>query len=148
MEWLNVYGILIVVIIMIPNIILARTNPEAFSNPWHNRFIEAIEQAGRFGCMGFMVFNIPGICFALPLGERTGIYLAVNGILLVVYLLGWVIFSNKDTVAKALLLSAVPTLIFLFSGICILSLPLIICAVIFGIGHITLSVKNCICRIK
>ena len=146
MEWLNIYGIAIVALIMLPNIILAKTNPEAFLNPWKNKAVEIIEQVGRFACMGFIVFNIPSLCFALPLDKLLPLYLAVNGVLLLLYSIGWVIFRRSDSVAKAVWLSAVPTAIFLFSGLCILSLPLILSSVIFGIGHITLSVKNCICR--
>lgn len=146
MEWLNIYGIIIVVIIMIPNIIIAKTNPEAFKNPWKNRAIELIEQIGRFCCMGFIVFNIPFLCFALPLDKLLPLYLAVNGALLFLYLLGWIVFKNNDSIVKAVWLSAVPTVIFLFSGLCVLSVPLVISAIVFGIGHITLSVKNCICR--
>lgn len=145
-EWLNIYGIVIVAVIMIPNIILSIKDPAAFESPWKNKLIEILEQIGRFACIAFIVINIPRTCFALPLGDRLPMYIGVNSALLVLYLMGWAVFAKKDTITKALWLSAIPAAIFLFSGLCILSLPLIIASVLFGIGHITLSVKNCIAR--
>ena len=45
------------IIIMIPNIIyvMKETN---FENKYSNKAVEIIEQIGRFGSMGLMVFNI------------------------------------------------------------------------------------------
>ena len=39
-------------------------------------------------------------------------------------------------------LSVTPSVIFLFSGIVLSSVPLIVFAVLFGIGHIAVSYKN------
>ena len=39
-------------------------------------------------------------------------------------------------------LSITPTVIFMFSGIMVLSIPLMLCSIIFGIGHTTVSYKN------
>ena len=69
-------------------------------------------------------------------------YLAVNGVLLILYVSGWIIFRKGRSAAKMLWLSIIPTLLFLFGGIMLLSLPLTVFAVIFGIGHITVSYKN------
>lgn len=76
------------------------------------------------------------------------IYLAVNTALLLTYVLVWIILWNKDSVLRALILSAIPSLLFFFSGIMILSVPLIVTATIFAVGHITLSLTNAFLNIK
>ena len=60
MEWINIFGAIFIAVIMIPNIIYAIKCKDGFENRWSNRTVEVIEQIGRFGCFGFMVFQIPG----------------------------------------------------------------------------------------
>ena len=62
MEWLNPFGLLIIAVIMIPNILFAVKCKDSFANRWSNKAVETMEQIGRFGCFGFMIFNIPGTC--------------------------------------------------------------------------------------
>ena len=52
MEWINVFGTVFVVIIMIPNIIYALKCKNGFENKWHNKAVQIVEQIGRFGCFG------------------------------------------------------------------------------------------------
>ena len=63
MEWLNLFGLIFVAVILIPNIIFAAKCKDGFENKYKNKFIEIIEQTGRFG---FMIFNIPGTCWDFP----------------------------------------------------------------------------------
>ena len=60
MDWLNIFGLIMIAVIMIPNIIFAVRCKEGFQNKWSNKFVEVAEQIGRFGCFGFMIINIPG----------------------------------------------------------------------------------------
>ena len=59
MDWFNYYGLIIMVIIMVPNIVFAVRNENDGSNAYNNKVAETFEQIGRYGCMAFMVFNIP-----------------------------------------------------------------------------------------
>ena len=59
MEWFNIYGLIFIVIIMIPNIIFAVKCRDGFENKRSNKVVEITEQIGRFGCFGFMIINIP-----------------------------------------------------------------------------------------
>lgn len=61
MQFINIYGLIFVVVIMIPNIIFAVKCKDGFQNNWNNKFVEIIEQVGRFGCFAFMILNIPGL---------------------------------------------------------------------------------------
>ncbi len=142
MSWFNYYGLIAVAIILIPNLIIAIVDKGSFANRYNNKSIIALEQIGRYGCMLFMVFNVPYTYFNFWFDSGLIAYLIVNGTLLALYILGWIIFRNGQSATKMLWLSIVPTLLFLFSGIMLLSIPLIIFSIIFGIGHITISYKN------
>ena len=142
MGWFNYYGLIAVAIILIPNIISAVTDKNLYLSAHICRPIAVSEQIGRYGCMAFMVFNIPYTYFNFWFDSALLTYLIVNGILLLLYLFGWVVFGKGRSTIKMLWLSITPTLLFLFSGVMLLSIPLIVFAVIFGIGHITISYTN------
>ena len=78
MGWLNVFGLIMIVVIMIPNIIFAIRCKEGFENKWNNKLLGVAEQIGRFGCLGFMIINIPGTWFGWWSDEALAIYLIVD----------------------------------------------------------------------
>lgn len=142
MSWFNYYGLIAVAIIMLPNIISAVVDKSTFENKYNSKAMLILEQIGRYGCMMFMIFNIPYTYFNFWFTHALIVYLIINGVLLVLYILGWIIFRKGRNTVKMLWLSIIPTTLFLFSGVMLLSVPLIILAVIFGIGHITVSYMN------
>ena len=142
MEWFNIFGLAFITAIMIPNIIFALKHKEAFENRYHNKTIEIIEQIGRFGCFGFMIFNIPTTWFGWWSDEAFAIYLMVDAVLIVLYCTIWVIYLRKNNVFKAMALSIIPSAIFLFSGIMCRSILLIISSLLFAPAHIFISYKN------
>ena len=144
MGWFNYYGLIIIAIIMIPNIIFAFKHKEAFTNTYKNRAVEIMEQVGRYACFALMIFNIPYTYFNFWFDNALVVYLSVNGVLCVAYLIFWGVCWNKNGKLRALSLSITPSLIFFFSGVALANIPLIAFAVIFGINHILLSYKNAI----
>ena len=142
MGWLNIFGLIINAVIMIPNIIFAIRCKEGFENKWSNKFVEVAEQIGRFGCFGFMIINIPGTWFGWWSDEAFAIYLIVDTILVVLYCAIWIICFKKSSIFRALALSVIPSVLFLFSGIMSRSVLLLIAAILFAPSHILLSYKN------
>lgn len=67
----------------------------------------------------------------------------MNSILISIYLLSWVIHW-KSRIVRAAILSITPSLIFIFCGVMILSIPLIVFSVLFSLTHIYISLKNVI----
>ena len=63
MKRFNLYGLIFIVIIMIPNIIFAAKCKDGFENKYKNKLVETLEQIGRFTCFGTMIINIPGTLF-------------------------------------------------------------------------------------
>ncbi len=142
MEWFNVIGLVFLVAIMIPNIVYAIKCKDGFENTWKNKPVEIIEQIGRFGCFGFMIINIPGTWFGWWFGEAFTIYVLINSLLIILYCILWVVLWKKTSVFRALMLSIIPSAVFLFSGIMSRSVLLIISAVLFAPTHILISYKN------
>ena len=141
MSWFNLYGLLVVTVIMIPNIVLALTDKTAFENACKNKAVLALEQIGRYACIAFTIFNVPYTYYGFWFSEAPAVYLVTVGLLLLLYCLGWVVFQKKST-AKMLWLSITPTALFLFGGVMLLSAPLIVSSILFGVGHITVSYQN------
>ncbi|MDD6808064.1 MAG: hypothetical protein PUD72_06440 [Oscillospiraceae bacterium] len=129
-------------VIMIPNIVFAIKCKDGFQNKWNNKYVELIEQVGRFGCFGFMIINIPGTWFGWWSDEALAIYLIVDTILVILYLIIWIICFKKNSVFKALSLSIIPSILFLFSGIMTRSVLLIISSILFAPSHIMISYRN------
>ena len=142
MSWFNYYGLAIMAIIMIPNIVYAFTHKADNKNKYNNKIVEILEQIGRYGCMALMVFNIPYTYFDFWFDYALICYLSVNGVLCLAYLIFWIICWNRRGKLKALSLSIIPTTVFLFSGTVLANIPLIAFAVLFGITHIFISYKN------
>jgi len=142
MEWLNVFGLVMVAVIMIPNILFAMKCKDGFVNKWNNKFVETVEQIGRFGCFGFMIINIPGTWFGWWSDEAFAVYLVVDALLVTLYCVIWAICFRKSSVFRALALSIIPSVLFLFSGIMSRSILLTIAALLFAPSHIMLSYQN------
>jgi hypothetical protein len=142
MEWLNVFGLVMVAVIMIPNILFAMKCKDGFVNKWNNKSVETVEQIGRFGCFGFMIINIPGTWFGWWSDEAFAIYLVVDAVLVTLYCVIWAVCFRKSSVFRALALSIIPSVLFLFSGIMSRSILLTIAAVLFAPSHILISYQN------
>lgn len=144
MEHLNIFGLIFMVIIMIPNIVFAFKCPNGFHNAWRNKKVELLEQIGCFGCFVLMIFNIPSTWFGFSSDEAFAIYLIVNSVMVICYCLIWIICFKRNTVFRALALSIIPSFIFLFSGIMSHSIFLLLAAIIFAPCHIIISYKNAV----
>lgn len=148
MDWINIYGFVFMLFIMIPNIIFTLKNKDGFQNLWNNKIIEVFEQIGRFGCFGFMILIIPGFGFGFSSDEFFSLYLILNTVLIVAYCLIWFICFKKNSIFRALALSIIPSVIFLTSGILSRYILLIVTAIFFAPCHVIISYKNAVLETK
>lgn len=148
MNWINLYGLVFMLIIMIPNIIFAVKNKYGFQNLWSNKAVEIFEQIGRFGCLGFMVLIIPGCGFGFSSDEVFSLYLIIDTLLIAIYCIIWIICFKRNTIFRALTLSIVPSLIFFISGILSRYFPLVITSILFAPCHIIISYKNAVLEMQ
>ncbi|MDE6597388.1 MAG: hypothetical protein K2K60_01955 [Clostridia bacterium] len=147
MGWFNYYGLAIMAVIMIPNIIYAVKHKNDSAPAYNNKAVIIAEQIGRYACFALMIFNIPYTYFNFWFDYAFIVYLSVNGVLCLAYLLFWIICWNKNGKLKALSLSIIPSCIFLFSGIVLASIPLIVFAILFGASHILINYKSVLLNI-
>lgn len=144
MSWFNGYGLVFMAVILIPNIVFAVRCKDGFDNAWKNKCVEVLEQIGRFGCFIFMVFNIPGMWFGFWFRGALVTYVVVDAVLLAAYCLIWIVCFRRSSVFRALALSVIPSALFLFSGVMLRSVLLLVAAVLFAPCHILLSYKNAV----
>ena len=142
MDYINIFGLFFVAVILIPNIIFAMKCKDGFDHKWNNKYIEILEQIGRFGCFGFMIINITGTWFGWWSDEAFAVYLIGDTIFAVVYCIIWIVCFRKSSMFRALALSIIPSVLFLFSGIMSRSVLLFVAAIIFAPSHIAISYKN------
>ncbi len=140
--WFNLFGLIMVICMMIPNIIFAIKCKEGFENYWYKKWLDILEQIGRFGCFGFMIINVPGTYAGFYSIEAYFIYHIIDIIVIAIYCLIWILCFKKYSVFRTLALSILPSFVFLFSGIMIQSWLLTIAAVIFAPCHIMISYQN------
>ena len=142
MEWINIFGLIFMAVIILPNIIFAASGRGGFENLWKNRRVEILEQIGRYGCFIFMIVNIPGTWSGWRSDEWFAVYLLTDSALILIYLIIWVTAFRKESLFTALSLSTIPSFIFLFSGISSGSVLLTVSALLFAPSHILLSYMN------
>lgn len=140
-QWFNAFGIIIVILLLIPNCIYAVKNKNQ-KNQCSNKLINIIEQIGRYGCMILMTFSIGIKEFGFSSVEAFLIYLFGNAILLIAYWIVLGLYFYKKCFWKEMLLAIIPICIFLLSGFTLEHYLLVLFAVIFACGHLYVTVKN------
>lgn len=142
MDWFNHYGLGIILIIMIPNIIYAiKFKHRNIKNHCHKTML-LLEQIGRYACMIFMIFNVPYTWLGFWFDNAIIVYIALNAVLCSLYLMFWLAKSKLSNIVSSIVLSVIPSFIFVISGIMIASIPLIVASLLFAFGHIFISCKN------
>ncbi len=142
MRFFNVYGLVILLLLLIPNLLYYKKHPEAFYNHYQNKRLALVEQIGRYGTFLLMIYNPTNFTLWCESASTRLLYPLVNGILLLFYWMVFIRYWKDNSIAKALALSITPTIIFIFSGVLLLNIALIVLGILFGFAHITISVKN------
>lgn len=139
--WINLFGALIVITMLIPNMIYAIKNRD-FANKYTNKVMNFIEQIGRYGCIILMWLPLLVWKFEFSDANMLLIYLLGNGLLLLLYIIFWILYFKRKSTNGALTLAIIPSCIFLLSGILLHHWTLVAFAALFGIGHIYVTVAN------
>ena len=89
MDWLNVFGLIFVILLLIPNIVYA-IKFKGKKNLCTNKFMNILEQIGRYACMFLMVFNIGIAEFGFGSVDAFLIYSIGNVLLILSYWIIWI----------------------------------------------------------
>ena len=139
--WINWFGLAIVVLMLIPNIVYAVKERDA-KNLCESRALNILEQLGRYGCMLLMVFNIPFAQTGFPFMGAFIAYLLGNALFMLLYWIFWAIWFKRRGLFVSMALAVLPTLMFLLSGLTLGHWLLVGFAVLFGVCHIWVSYVN------
>lgn len=143
--WINIFGAVIVILMLIPNIVYAIKN-KGEKNYCTNLFMNIIEQIGRYACIVLMWLPLLVWKFGFASVFEMMLYLACNGIFLAVYWITFAVYMNRKSLQLALVLAIVPSCIFIFSGILLRHWLLAGFAILFAVGHIYVTYKNAVHR--
>ena len=141
--WINVFGAIIVILMLIPNIVYAIKNKNE-KNLCTNRFMNVIEQIGRYACIVLMWLPLVVWKFEFASVFELVLYFVCNGTLLVAYWISFAVYMKRKTVRLALALAILPSCIFLLSGILLRHWLLVGFAGLFAVGHIYVTYKNAV----
>ena len=139
--WMNVFGLIIIVLFLIPNIIY-KVKVKNYQKLNTNKFMKVLEQIGQYGCIFLMVFDFGMDELGFSSIEALLVYLFGNIILLILYWILWILYFIREAYWKKITLAVIGTCLFLLSGITMTYTLLIILGIIFGIGHIYIASKN------
>ena len=143
--WINIFGAVIVILMLIPNIVYAIKN-KGEKNYCTNLFMNIIEQIGRYACIVLMWLPLLVWKFGFASVFEMMLYLTCNGIFLAVYWITFAVYMNRKSLQLALVLAIVPACIFIFSGILLRHWLLAGFAILFAVGHIYVTYKNAVHR--
>ena len=139
--WINLFGAGIVILMMVPNIVYAIRNKDE-KNLCTNRFMNILEQLGRYGCIVLIWLPLLVWKFGFSSDSLMLIDVLGNVILLAAYIIVFAKHLRKKSTASSLTLAILPACIFLLSGLTLRHWPLAGFAVLFAIGHIFVIWKN------
>jgi len=139
--WINLFGAVIVIVMIIPNIVYALRNKDE-KNLCTNKVMNLVEQIGRYACLVLMWLPLLVWKFGFANVPEMLIYLAGNGLLLLAYLLVFARYLKEKTTRRTMILAALPSCIFLLSGLLLRHWLLAGFALLFAVGHIFVTKKN------
>ena len=139
--WINLFGAVIVILMLIPNIVYAIKNKDE-RNLCDNRTMNLLEQVGRYACIVLMWLPLLVWKFGFHSVGAMLLYVAGNGALLAVYWLVFARYLKEKTARRALILAVAPACIFLLSGLLLRHWLLVVFAAVFAVAHIYVTLQN------
>lgn len=140
-NWINIFGGIIVALMLIPNIVFALKKNEKQRNKV-GKAVTIIEQIGRFCCMALMIIPLFVWEFGFSPLEFMFVYIIGNALLLIMYYIFWALYSKNKSMRNAIALAIIPTLIFVVSAVSVKHWVLLVTAVVFGVSHIYITYIN------
>ena len=129
-----------VALLLIPNILYACKHHD-FGYQSASRAVNAAEQAGRIGCMVFMVvpLGVKGGELGFCSWEELVLWCGGTAALLLAYYGCWLCFARRYTRPLALALAILPCALFLLNALLLRHWMLGLCAVLFAWAHLMVT---------
>ena len=139
--WINLFGAVIVALMLVPNIVYALRRRDQ-QNRCTSRFMNIVEQVGRYGSIALMWLPLFVWKFGFGSVGEMLLYFVGNGALLLAYWLVFARYMKARTVRRAMALAILPACIFLLSGLLLRHWLLVGFALLFAVGHIYVTAMN------
>lgn len=139
--WLNFFGVILVILLMIPNLIYLLKGKKRKRN-CTNKWMNLLEQIGRYASIVCMVVSIGVTELGFPSVTAFLLYGIGNFLLVIAYWITWFLYFHKPTKRKRIMLAIFPTGVFLLSGVTMQHYLLIVAGILFGIGHLYVTMKD------
>lgn len=141
-NWINLFGLITIVLILVPNIIytIKFRGKEIKCNCCRSMYI--LEQIGRYGSMFLMVFNIGIAEFGFASERHFVAYLIANATLILAYFIVYALYFKQQTNRKSIALAIIPSCLFLIDGILLRHFLLVSFAIVFALAHICITRKD------
>lgn len=139
--WINVFGAIIVVLLMIPNIVYAIKN-KGERNRCTSRLMNVLEQIGRYACIILMWLPLHVWKFGFASVFEMLLYFLGNVTLLIAYWTLFAVYMKRRSKTLAIALAVLPACIFLLSGLLLRHWLLVGFALLFAVAHIFVTREN------
>ena len=140
--WINWLNAVVVAYLMVVNTVAVGKGLAGDFNSRHPA-VNALEQAGRYGCMVFMILPIvpPSWKFGFRSVAELCIWVCMTVLLLIIYTVLW---AKKSKGGADILygLAIIPAILFLMNGILLRHPVLIASSLIFGCFHLAIVREN------
>lgn len=138
----NVCGLLFAIILLAPHIVYAKTHNYDMS-VFDNRGMLLLERIGKYCSLFLMSFHI-GILdkgFTSPVMQK--FWFIFSAVMSAAYIAAWILFFKKEGRVLAYVLTVLPAVVFMLSGLLQVNTLLLTFGVVFFIGQIYLTSKYC-----
>lgn len=139
---INVYGLLVTIVLIIPHIVYARTHNYDLSAV-DNRAMLYISRIGKYCSAFLMAVNI-GVLeegFTSPEIVMKSFWLISVSVMTTLYVLLWILFFKKESKAFAYAITVLSAIIVMFSGLLQVKTLLLTAGIVYLIGELYVTSK-------
>lgn len=137
---IQIYGVIAVVVLLLPNLLSQKGSRGGYVYP--KTHLSVFARIGTLGSNFFMIFGIVGTYLGPWFPFAAELYLLQSALLLLAYIAASLLTAERDTLCRSILLSVLPSALYLSSGILLLSIPLIVTSIVYAAGYIPLCIRN------
>lgn len=143
MEWLNLPGLMVVVLLLAPELLYAfkHHNGRAGNGRAGKGWIIA-ERIGRFGCMALMCVHTGVWEFGYAGAAGSIVWVSLTLPLLFGYCMAWVFYFRRARPASAFAQALLAALVFFVGGLLWRNVPLMLLALLYGVALFAVARQN------
>ncbi len=142
MNWINFFGFMIALLMVIPNVSYVLLTKQK-GNKCKNKILNTLEQITKVGALLLMAFPIGVENFGFRSKNGFVIWAIVIFLLLLIYWISWLFFLHKPIKIAKLFVTIIPGLTFAIHGIILKHFLLFIFALAFTVLHIIIMYVEC-----